>query len=166
MKHIVCIILLVVTALTMRAELGEMNLGGYYTHGFKSEMPGVKLCFKSQHTYNTRKVMELEYRFKKNTVSCYAWSFEHNYLLEVGRRGRLYSITGVSIALWHDHGGESEERPFFRPEDRNQLLLGVNLGAGAECLISRHWLIGADAKYQIMRDAKQLIVSAGIAYRF
>lgn len=158
---------MVVTALAARAEYGEMNVGSYYTRGFKTGMGGVGISFKGYTSYNKRRVMSLEYYPKKDGLSCYAFNYESNYLLEVGQRLRLFPSSGISVIMWHAHGDYDENSAYLRMDKKNKYKLGINLGAGAECLINKHWLIMAEGKYQFMHGiSNQFVVSAGIHYRF
>lgn len=158
---------MVVTALAARAEYGEMNVGSYYTRGFKTGMDGVGISFKGYTSYNKRRVMSLEYYPKKDGLSCYAFNYESNYLLEVGQRLRLFPSSGISVTMWHSHGDYDESSAYLRMDKKNKCKLGINLGAGAECLINKHWLIMAEGKYQFMYGiSNQFVVSAGIHYRF
>lgn len=166
MRRLVVILGIAFTALTLRAELDEMNLNGSFTYGFKSKMPGVRLSFRKQNDFNTRWLLAMDYTIPKNHLTCYALSYEYNYLLEVGSRVRLYTVSGAGIALWHDDRKETEEKRFYNFGDDNKVVLSIGLGAGAEVLINRHWLLNVEGKYQFMKQASQPIIIAGIGYRF
>lgn len=162
MKKIVCVILLMMAAIAARAEFGEIDLGGFFTCGLKDKMPGMCLSVKSQHYHSgIRTVLSLEHYFEKNDKSCSALTWEDDYLFEVGERLRLYPSTGLSIVTWTPEG-----QPFRLISDKNEYKVAINFGAGVECLLNEHWLIGIDGKYRHMHDASQFILSAGLAYRF
>ena len=167
MKKIITILLTAMTMLVARAEYGEMNISGYYTRAFKTHMDGVGISFKGHQSYRLRRVMSLEYYFRKEGLSCYAFNYDTNYVWEVGQRMRLFPAMGVQLALWQSHGDYDPDKSFMGMDKKNKLKLGLHFGAGAECLINAHWLIGIEAKYQFMHDvSNQLVVSAGLSYRF
>jgi len=167
MRRILYVIVMVMTAIAARAEYGEMNVGSYYTRGFKSGMDGVGVSFKGYTSYNKRRVMSLEHYFKKDGLSCYVFNYESNYLIEVGQRLRLFPASGISVAMWHSHGGYDESDAYLRMDKKNKYKVGINLGAGAECLINEHWLIAVEGKYQSMFEmSNQFVLLAGVHYRF
>lgn len=43
---------------------------------------------------------------------------------------------------------------------------GINLGAGVDFKVAAALTVGIEAKYQIVNDFNQLVVSAGITYCF
>jgi len=167
MKKILFVLMMVAAAVAAKAEIGEWALGGQFVYACKSEMPGVGIHFKSNYSHAWRSTLSANYYFKKHGVTRYDLNVEQNYLFEVGEKVRLYPLVGATFAYWHmDDIDIDVAGTHFGVDGDDQARFGANVGAGIDYLIGDHLVLNGEVKYQFMKDARQVLLGVGVAYRF
>lgn len=70
---------------------------------------------------------------------------------------RIYPLAGLSYVNW---------TKYYDYDSNSIHKIAVNIGAGLQCNLSKHFSAYADAKYQIIQKQNQLVIKAGVMYWF
>jgi outer membrane protein X len=167
MKKIILIIVMAAAALMANAESGEWNVGGQVVYGTKAETAGIGLHVKNCLTDAIRLNLSSNYYFKHAGVNAFDVNLEANYLVNVGEKVRLYPLAGVCVGIWHADGIDvSYGGMHFGVDGQTESKFGGNLGGGIDYLVSEHFGLNAEVKYQIISHASQVVFGIGASYRF
>jgi outer membrane protein X len=167
MKKIILILVMAAATLMAQAESGEWNVGGQVVYGTKAETAGIGLHVKNCLTDAFRASLSSNYYFKHAGVSAFDVNLEANYLFDVGEKVRVYPLAGVVIGIWHADGIDvSYGGMNFGVDGQTESKVGANLGGGIDYLVSDHFGLNAEVKYQIISHASQVVFGIGASYRF
>ena len=146
-------------------DAAEWTIGTQVVYGTSGNSPGVGIHFKTQYLDSWRTGVSGNYYFKKDGVTCYDVCLEGNYIFDLSDKVRLYPLAGGRLAFWHlDDLNASRWR--FGRDDRTHYEIGLNVGGGIDYLLSDHWGVNAEVKYQIISHASQVVFGIGASYRF
>ena len=172
MRAIILILVLAIGTLTSSAQFShdlgdpaEWTIGAQIVYGTEVKMPGVGIHFKTQYLDSWRTGVSGNYYFKKDGVNCYDVNLEGNYIFDLSDNVRLYPLAGGRIAFWHADDVNVSGWSFER-DDKTHYEIGCNLGGGIDYLVGEHWLLNAEIKYQIIKNADQVQLLIGAGYRF
>jgi len=165
MRKILFALLLAVTAVSARADVGEIALGGQAVFGTDNKAPGVGLHFKYNFRYHWRVNWAANYNFKKNGVQSVDGCTDFNYLFYIGDKVRVYPLAGLMLRVWF-----WKDRYFVGPieyvDNDSDGHFGLDGGGGVDYVINDHLILNAEAKYQFLKDADQAHFSIGVSYIF
>ncbi len=160
MKKRVLMLMMVVgtTVFAYGQSAGDMALGVNLSYGFKDHFNAAGLGLKMQ--WNVTDAIRLEpsttYFFEKHNVNLWDVNFNAHYLVPVAERFYIYPLAGISlVGASYDWDGADGDTDF-----------GVNLGAGAEALLTDRVSLNLELKYQIVSDWNRPVLSLGLAYKF
>lgn len=161
-----CLMLLGTAAFAQKAEMG---VGLNLNYGLHSDYKNFGFGGKFQYTFSAlplRAEASANYFLKKD--ECTMWDINANvhYLFGLGDKLRAYPIFGVTLlgskvsmpAMDYGYGVEVEG------EDASDTNVGINAGAGIEYQLTNNLYIGAEVKYQIVKDWDRPVVSVGLTY--
>ena len=164
-KIIVSLLLLAVTAFSVKADIGELALGGQTTFGTDNKAPGIGLHMKYNFKYHWRVNWALNYNFKKNGIQGLDGCNDFNYLFYIGDKVRVYPLAGLLLRAWF-----WTDRYFVGPieyvDHESDGRFGINGGGGIDYVINEHLIVNAETKYQYIEDADQVCFSLGVSYVF
>jgi len=183
MKKFLFTMLIAAVSVCAFAQKGQkavgLNLG--YTpsleKGIKVNNFGISAKFQYNLTDAFRSELNVGYDFKDKEIGFFTAAANFHYLFNVGDKFKVYPIVGVGYAhldfgLWGDlmemgdewaseYGYDDEEES---APSKNKLL--VNAGIGAEYALTDKLSVGAEVKYQYIKDACRLPVAIGLSYKF
>lgn len=167
MKKILLLFVMATTMMMANAESGEWAVGGQVVYGTKAETAGigphVKYCFTDAFRAN----LSGNYYFKHHGVNAFDVNLEANYLFDLGEKVRLYPLAGVVLGIWHADGVDvSYGGMNFGVDGKTDSKFGGNVGGGIDYLISDHFGLNAEVKYQFISHASQMVFGIGASYRF
>ena len=167
MKKIFLVLMMAMTLMMGHAESGEWNVGGQVVYGSKAETAGIGLHVKNCLTDAVRASLSGNYYLKHEGVSAFDINLEANYLFGLGERVRVYPLAGVVLGIWHADGIDvSYGGMDFSADGATDSKFGANLGGGIDYLVSDHFGLNAEVKYQIISHASQVVFGIGASYRF
>ena len=167
MKKIVLFLVMAAAMLMANAESGEWNVGGQVVYGTKAETAGLGLHVKKCLTDAFRLNLSSNYYFKHAGVSAFDVNLEGNYLFNVGEKVRVYPLAGVCVGIWHADGiNVSNGEISIGVDSQTESKVGGNLGGGIDYLLTDHFGLNAEVKYQIISHASQVVFGIGASYRF
>ena len=168
MNKILLLFVMATTMMMANAESGEWAFGGQVVYGSKAKTAGigphVKYCF----TDALRANLSGNYYFKRHGVNAYDVNLEANYLFDLGEKVRLYPLAGVALGIWHADATDvlMFGGPSVHVDGQTDTKVGGNVGGGIDYLISDHFGLNAEVKYQIISHASQVVFGIGASYRF
>ena len=165
MKKVVLLLMLVVTAMAAKAEIGEVAVGLQTVYGTDTKVPGVGFHVKYNTRHHARFVWSANYNFKKNGCQGFDTGFDYNYLFYVGDNIRIYPLVGGMMRTWFWKETELVGAIDITYSDA-ETRLGLNGGAGIDYVLSDHFILNFETKYQYIKDASQAFFSLGASYRF
>ena len=167
MKKIILILVMATAMLMAHAESGEWNVGGQVVYGTKAETAGIGLHVKKCLTDALRLNLSSNYYFKHSGVTAFDVNLEGNYLFNVGEKVRVYPLAGVCVGIWHADGiNVSNGEISIGVDSQTESKGGGNLGGGIDYLLTDHFGLNAEVKYQIISHASQVVFGIGASYRF
>lgn len=138
-------------------QKGDMAAG--VNLGFGTDISSFELGAKFQYGFSDpiRAEVAFNYFFENNLTSMWDIELTGHYLFNVADKFSIYPLVGITYTnVSVSWGGWSASEGRF----------GANLGAGAEYYINETFAVGLEAKYQLIADFDQAIISVGATYRF
>ena len=167
MKRFLLVFVMAATMIMANAESGEWAFGGQVVYGSKAETAGIGLHLKKNLTDAFRANLSSNYYFKHAGVSAFDVNLEANYLFNLGEKVRVYPLAGAVLGIWHADGIDvSYGGMDFGVDGQTDSKFGCNLGGGIDYLVSDHFGLNAEVKYQIISHASQVVVGIGASSRF
>ncbi len=172
-KVILTLCLVVMASVGARAQKGETAVGVNVAYG--TEVSNVGIGVKGQYNVidHIRLEASFDYFFKNDGVSMWDINVNAHYLFPVACNGKLkvYPLLGLSYSNWVTHwgdiGGAYPLASHDDDDDSSHLSrVGVNIGAGLQYDINKHFAINLELKGQCMKDFSQFVVGIGAAYKF
>lgn len=165
MKKFLLLLLLAVTTMAAKADIGEFALGGQAVYGTNNKAPGIGLHMKYNLRYHWRVNWAINYNFKKNGIQSLDGCNDFNYLFYIGDKVRVYPLAGLLLRVWfwQDQYYVATEKYVDREAEGR---FGVNGGGGIDYVINDHFIVNAESKYQFLNEDSQVHFSIGVSYLF
>ena len=165
MKKFLLLLLLAVTTMAAKADIGEFALGCQAVYGTDNKAPGIGLHMKYNLRYHWRVNWAINYNFKKNDIQSLDGCNDFNYLFYIGDKVRVYPLAGLLLRVWFwkDQYYVATEKYVDREADGR---FGVNGGGGIDYVINDHFIVNAESKYQFLNEDSQVHFSIGVSYLF
>lgn len=179
MKKLFLTLLIATVSVCAFAQKGQKAIGvnlGYtpsLEEGIKINNFGIAAKFQYNLTDAFRSELNVGYDFKDKEIGFFTTALNLHYLFNVGERFKVYPIVGVGYAhmdlgLWGDLADafDDDEDDYDDEDTGSQDNLLVNTGLGAEYALTEKVSVGAEVKYQYIKDATRLPITIGISYKF
>lgn len=158
MKKLVLILAVVILSITsLFAQKDEKTIGANLNYGGEIGSFGLGAKFTYNITDVIRLAPSLNYYFRHNYTSLFAFDADAHYLFPLeGGMFTAYPLAGITFQSWNFDvaGGLSWTR------------LGINLGGGIQYDFDSQWRALGELKYSVVNDFDQLVLTLGIAYKF
>lgn len=149
---IVCLITL---SNNTMAQKGRVALGGQITYLTDNEMNGIGGKLQYNFTSQLRIEGSIDHYFKNGGLSMNDLNANMHFLIPLASRFSLYPLAGMTFTNWHRDDAYSDANKW-----------GINLGCGAEVKLNNNWALNFESKYQIIDNYSQVVLGAGIMYKF
>lgn len=154
MKKIMFLLVAVVLGIgTMAAQKGDKSLGVNINYGTEIETVGFGAKFQYSFSDVIRGEMAFNHYLEKNHAKMWDLEATAHYLLPLSEKFTFYPLAGVCFTKVSAGGFGSSK-------------WGANLGCGIEMPLSENLKANFDAKYQLVSDWDQAVLSIGLAYKF
>lgn len=161
MKKILLIVAIMFAGLSTamaQTEKGEMGAGLNLLYGTEIGNLGVGAKYRYAISDEMRAEAAVDYLFKHNHKAMFDANVNFEYLLPVQSADIVtYPILGVGFGSKHK----------CHPENKNQGIVGINAGWGAEYNITEKASVTLEAQYQFFNQhCTQLLVGVGLVHKF
>jgi len=184
MKKLFLTLLIAAMSVCAFAQKGQKAIGfnlGYtpcLEKGIKINNFGIAAKFQYNLTDALRSELNVGYDFKDKEIGFFTAAANFHYLFNVGDKFKVYPIVGVGYSRldfglwgdlmeigdeWADEYGYEDDEDTSAPS-KNKFL--VNAGLGAEYALTENLSVGAEVKYQYIKDACRLPITIGLSYKF
>ena len=179
-KLIVLAIILVACVSSAFAQKGEMGGGVQLNYGTQIKGMGIGAKFQYGIADAVRVEPSFNYYFGKGGGNMFDFNLNAHYLFDVTPKVKVYPLVGIGFAslkfggISYD-GGDNWENDYpgdgeWSDEDTSggsrSKNFTVNLGIGGEYQLTDRLAINVEAKYQIISNFNQLVIGAGVSYKF
>ena len=97
-----------------------------------------------------------------------------HYLFPVASKVKLYPLLGLTFSNWmfdlgdgFDIDVDGDHIHIDKDDDHhNECRVGVNIGGGADFVLTNNWIMNFELRYQLVSDFDQAVFNLGFAYRF
>jgi outer membrane autotransporter barrel domain len=158
----------IISATAAFAQQGEKSVGVNLGYGLDVEAVKIGANFKYNFTDEIRVAPSFDYFLKKNNVTMWAVNADANYLFNVAEGIKVYPLAGLAL-VGVCVGSSSYDLGHGMSIDidgATNTEIGVNLGAGADFRLTEVIDFNVEAKYQIVDNWNQLVLSVGVSYKF
>lgn len=126
---------------------------------------GIGAKFQYNVSDPVRLEADLDYWFKSDGMDIFDISANIHYLFSAGSIVKIYPLVGIGYARVKatadfNYGGSD----FSISASANRFLL--NVGAGFQFAVSERVALGAEIKYQYIKDFSRIPISIGMTYLF
>ena len=126
---------------------------------------GVRLLYGINE--NIRLDLSDHYYFKKEYKYLDDLNLNVHYLFDVADNLQLYPLAGVTLLLWKvefdDYNFQTDT--WFK-NSFSDSKFGANLGGGVQYALTDQLMLNGEVKFQLISDTNQLVLSAGLIYKF
>ncbi|MBQ9555605.1 MAG: outer membrane beta-barrel protein [Muribaculaceae bacterium] len=161
MKKTFITLLVLLSTLVARADIGEFALGTQATYGTHGKAMAVGVSLKYNFFYHWRINLLADYYFKKDGVWSTDFAMEHDYLIYLGEKVRLFPLAG--LGLQSDH---STYETLAGPETDVDQHMTAFCGLGVEYLIGDHLTLDFKSRCHYNGEDTQGLFSIGASWRF
>ena len=153
MKKIVVLLMTLFTVVVCAsAQKGEMGVGGQLLYGDDSDI-GIGARFQYNILDQLRFAPSMNLFFPDNSdVTWFELNADIHYLFPVVDKLKLYPLGGLNLT-----------RVSYK--DNSDTELGLNIGGGAQYGVFSNLDLIGELKY-VTGDADQLVISAGVVFKF
>ena len=138
------------------------------------ESIGLGLKYQYNITNPIRLEPSLNYFIENDNVSMLDVNMNLHYLCPVGRSVKLYPLFGFTFSNWmfdlgdgFDIDVDGDHIHIDKDDDHhNECRVGVNIGGGADFVLTNNWIMNFELRYQLVSDFDQAVFNLGFAYRF
>ncbi len=153
MKRILLVLCVALLSIGASAQdKGDMAVGANFSYGTDISNPAIGVKAQYYILDRFRAEAAANYWFKKNDVTFFDINVNAHYLFNLNSTTYLYPLIGVSY-LGYSSSVLSNGGNF-----------GGNVGAGIQYNLSSKIAIGAEMKYQFVKDYGQVVFSVGATY--
>lgn len=167
MKKLLFIAVLALLGMTAQAqtEKGDMAAGLNLGMGMGDGFTNIGIGAKYQWTIvnNLRLESAFNYYLKKDFISMWDLGINAHYLFSLSDKFVIYPLAGLGVLGVKASYDLGEWGGSASASDTN---FAINLGAGAEYLISPAISLGLEFKYKIASNWNRALFSIGAAYHF
>ena len=161
MKKILVFLVAVIACCTVsQAQQGQSAVGVYLNYGNETNV-GLGLKYRYSFNDNWRIEPAFDYYFKHDYVSFWDLGANVHYVFHPTEVVHIYPLAGLHYA-----NATAHMKDVALGDNVSDGKFGINLGAGVDFKVAAALTVGIEAKYQIVNDFNQLVVSAGITYCF
>lgn len=156
MRKLFMIACMMLFSMAMFAEKGDLFVGANLNYGLHSDYKNLGFGVKGQFEFidNWRAEASYNYFFKKDHCTMWDVNFNAHYVFHIEDGFSVYPLAGLTaLGAKTDIGDEV-----------STTKVGVNLGGGAEYLLTPTVKLNAELKYQLVSDFDRPVVSIGIAF--
>lgn len=131
------------------------------------------LGFGAKFQYGITDAIRIEpsfnYYLEKESKGLWDASVNVHYLFDVAEQIKFYPLAGLGYANSKNEGWSvdldgDDDAEMSESYESGEFI--VNLGVGAEYLLTEKLAIGAELKYQIINNFNQVVFGIGATYRF
>ena len=156
------------------AQKGRQAIGFGLSYGTEIESIGLGLKYQYNITNPIRLEPSLNYFIENDNVSMLDVNMNLHYLCPVGRSVKLYPLFGFTFSNWmfdlgdgFDIDVDGDHIHIDKDDDHhNECRVGVNIGGGADFVLTNNWIMNFELRYQLVSDFDQAVFNLGFAYRF
>lgn len=159
-KFLVLLVALVACFSVSYAQQGQSAVGVYFNYGNETNV-GLGVKYRYSFDDHWRIEPAFDYFFKHDYVSFWDLGANVHYLFHAGDVVNIYPLVGLHYA-----NAKAHTKDLGLGENVSDGKFGVNLGAGVDFKVAPALTVGVEARYQIVDEFDQLVVSAGITYCF
>lgn len=159
-KFLVLLIAMIAYGSASFAQKGQSEAGVYFNYGTEMNI-GLGVKYRYSFTDNWRIESAFNYFFKHDYVSMWDLGANVHYLFPVAEAIKIYPLAGLHYA-----NATAHVKDLGADKNESDGKLGVNVGVGADFKVAPSLAIDVEAKYQIISDFDQFVISAGITYSF
>lgn len=139
---------------------------------------GVGAKFQYNVTNPIRLEADVDYWFKDKGLDIFDVSANAHYLFNLSDKFTVYPLVGVGYArvggdieVEYDYDADDYPYPYGYDDDVIEGSASLsrflfNVGVGAQYALSDKLSIGAEVKYQYIKDFSRLPISIGVTYKF
>lgn len=139
---------------------------------------GIGAKFRYHVTSPIRVEADLDYWLKSKECDVLDFSVNAHYLFKVTDKINVYPVVGLGYAriggaIGYDNDSDSPnyERSSSNPWDDNSSSIAlnrmfINVGVGADYALTDKISVGAEIKYQYIKDFNRLPINIGVTYKF
>lgn len=144
---------------------GIFSVSANLNYGTDIETLGAGLRAQYGFTSNIRGALEYKYYFSRDNRSAWEWNANAHYVFGSKDELVFYPLVGLKFTRQtYDFSGLPEYNiPAFKKSNNR---LGLNLGFGSNIAIGEKWFLQPEVSYEFIKDYSQLVISAGVMYRF
>lgn len=154
MKKFMLLIAAVILGIsTMSAQKGQHAVGINLNYGSEVETLGLGAKFQYGFTNEIRGEMAFNHYFKNNGWKMWDLEATAHYLFPLSEKITFYPLAGLCFAKASGKGWSNSE-------------WGANLGGGVDFALAVNLNLNFEAKYQLISDLDQAMISIGLAYKF
>ena len=173
-KILIFLGLLFVMLSNIYAQKGRQAIGFGLSYGTEIESIGLGLKYQYNITNPIRLEPSLNYFIENDNVSMLDVNMNLHYLCPVGRSVKLYPLFGFTFSNWmfdlgdgFDIDVDGDHIHIDKDDDHhNECRVGVNIGGGADFVLTNNWIMNFELRYQLVSDFDQAVFNLGFAYRF
>ena len=173
-KILIFLGLLFVMLSNIYAQKGRQAIGFGLSYGTEIESIGLGLKYQYNITNPIRLEPSLNYFIENDNVSMLDVNMNLHYLCPVGRGVKLYPLFGFTFSNWmfdlgdgFDIDVDGDHIHIDKDDDHhNECRVGVNIGGGADFVLTNNWIMNFELRYQLVSDFDQAVFNLGFAYRF
>lgn len=164
MKKLLLVLTAALCVSAASAQKGEMAAGlnlntGFAFKGGNYNNVGLGAKFQYSFTDHLRVEPAFTYYFEKDDVSMWDLMANMHYIFRfVDNQLNVYPLAGIGVC--------SATIDLNPTGSETQTNFAVNIGGGVEYKVSRSVAIGAELKYQFVKDYGHLAMQVGVTYSF
>ena len=136
-----------------QTQRGSSSVGFNLGYAFDSEQVGLGLDYRYCITDEFRLNPGVTYLVKYDHLSAWMIDLNAHYVFKLSNVFGFYPLAGLSMSFWN------------HPVD-NFNRFGANIGLGGEIYATDQFIIGLEAKYNIVKDVDQAMIGLRAAYCF
>ena len=144
-----------------------LSSGVEFAYAGKMEAFGLDVRLLYGINENIRLDLSDHYYFKKEYKYLDDLNLNVHYLFDVADNLQLYPLAGVTLLLWKvefdDYNFQTDT--WFK-NSFSDSKFGVNLGGGVQYALTDQLMLNGEVKFQLISDTNQLVLSAGLIYKF
>lgn len=145
---------------TKAQEKGDFAVGAHLNYGGRWDNFGLGIKGQYNITDLVRIAPSLDYYVKKHGFDVYGLTIDAHYLIRLFDGVNIYPLAGVAFQSW------GVEKIANEKISNRSSETALNLGAGAEFPIGNQVSFDAEAKYQVVDNFSQWVISVGLKYTF
>lgn len=138
-----------------------LSSGVEFAYAGKMEAIGLGVRLLYGINENIRLDLSDHYYFKKDYKYLDDLNLNVHYLFDVADNLQLYPLGGITLMLWK----VEIDTPIGKFGDSDSKF-GANLGGGVQYALTDQLMLNGEVKFQLISDTNQLVLSAGLIYKF